>query len=61
MTISFFATVLLMVVISLAKPKSKNDTHTIEVDTAMFKVSTGFVIGSFIICSMLAALYTIFW
>lgn len=61
MTISFFATVLLMVAISLAKPKSENDTHTIEVDTSMFKVSTGFIIGSFIICGVLAALYTIFW
>jgi SSS family solute:Na+ symporter len=61
MTISFLATVILMVVISLAKPKSESDTHVIEIDTSMFKVSPGFVIGSFIICGMLAALYTVFW
>jgi SSS family solute:Na+ symporter len=61
MTISFFVTVLLMIVISLAKQKKENDTHTIELDTSMFKVSMGFIIGSFIICGMLAALYTVFW
>ena len=61
MTITFFAIVLVMVAISLLKPKPANDTHVIEVDNSMFKVSNGFVIGSFIICSVLAALYTVFW
>ena len=61
MTITFFAIVLIMVVISLAKPKSVNDTHVIEMDKSMFKVTPGFIIGSFIICGILAALYTVFW
>ena len=61
MTITFFAIVLIMVVISLAKPKSANDTHVIEMDRSMFKVTPGFIIGSFIICGILAALYTVFW
>jgi SSS family solute:Na+ symporter len=61
MTITFFAIVLIMVVISLAKPKSANDTHVIEMDSSMFKVTPGFIIGSFIICGILAALYTVFW
>jgi len=61
MTITFFAIVLIMVVISLAKPKSANDTHVIEMDKSMFKVTPGFIIGSFIICGILAALYTVFW
>jgi SSS family solute:Na+ symporter len=61
MTITFFAIVFIMVVISLAKPKSANDTHVIEMDRSMFKVTPGFIIGSFIICGILAALYTVFW
>lgn len=63
MTIAFFIIVFLMVAISLLRPESKeqHETHTIEVDTAMFKVSTEFIIGSFIICGVLVALYTVFW
>ncbi len=61
MTITFFAIVIIMIVISLAKPKPANDTHIIEMDKSMFKVTPGFIIGSFIICGILAALYTVFW
>jgi len=61
MTITFFAIVIIMVAISLIKPKPVNDTHVMEMDTSLFKVSPGFIIGSFIICGMLAALYTAFW
>lgn len=61
MAITFLAIVLLMVVISLAKPKEEKDVHTIEVDTSLFKVSGGFIIGSVIICGILIALYTIYW
>lgn len=61
MTIAFFAIVIIMVSISLAKPKAASDTHVIEMDTSLFKVSPGFIVGSFIICGILAALYTVFW
>ncbi|KDN54572.1 sodium transporter [Flavobacterium seoulense] len=63
MTIAFFIIVFLMVAISLLCPESKeqHEKHQIEVDTAMFKVSSEFVIGSFIICGVLVALYTVFW
>jgi solute:Na+ symporter, SSS family len=61
MTITFCAIVIIMVAISLIKPKPANDTHIIEMDKSMFKVSPGFIIGSFIICGILAALYTVFW
>ena len=61
MTITFLLIVGIMVVMSLLNPKDENDTHVIEVDTSMFKVSTSFVIGSVIICGILAALYTVFW
>ncbi len=61
MTITFFAIVVIMVVITLIKPKPANDTHVLEVDQSMFKVTPGFIVGSFIICGILAALYTVFW
>lgn len=61
MTITFFVIALLMIIISLAKPKVENQQHVIEVDRSLFKVSTPFIIGSVIICGVLAALYTVFW
>ena len=61
MTIAFFAIVIIMVTISLWKPKPEYDSHVIEVDRSWFKVSPGFIVGSFIICGILAALYTVFW
>ena len=47
MTITFFAIVIIMIVISLAKPKPANDMHVIEMDRSMFKVTPGFIIGSY--------------
>ncbi|MBN8877888.1 MAG: sodium/sugar symporter [Sphingobacteriales bacterium] len=60
MGITFLLTTFIMIVVSLAKPKPPG-THEIAVDTSMFRVSRGFVIGSIIICGILAALYTVFW
>ncbi|MGI8584142.1 MAG: sodium:solute symporter family transporter, partial [Chitinophagaceae bacterium] len=61
MTITFLLLVVVMVVMSISRPKAQNDTHVIEVDKSMFRVSTSFVVGSVIICGILAALYTAFW
>jgi len=61
MTITFFAVAIIMIVISLARPKSEKDVHSIVMDTSSFKVSHGFVFGSVIICGILAALYSVFW
>ena len=61
MTITFFFVVIVMIVMSFLKPKPVTDHHSIEVDTSMFKVTTGFIVGSIIICGILAALYTVFW
>jgi solute:Na+ symporter, SSS family len=61
MTITFITVILLMVAISLIWPKGEKDRHTIEVDKTLFKVNPAFVVGSVIICGILAALYTIFW
>jgi len=46
---------------SLLMPKKENDTHAIEIDTSMFKITSGFAIGSIIIVGILSALYTVFW
>ena len=61
MTIDFVAIVLIMISMSLLMPKKESDAHTIEVDTSMFKITTGFAIGSIIIVGILSALYTVFW
>ncbi|MBS1511313.1 MAG: sodium/sugar symporter [Bacteroidetes bacterium] len=61
MTITFFAVVIMMVAMSLRYPKSDKDSHNIEMDTSLFKVTPGFIVGSLIICGILAALYTVYW
>ncbi|MNY15829.1 Sodium/glucose cotransporter [compost metagenome] len=61
MAIDFVVIVVLMIVISLYRPKSETAQHAIEVDTSMFKISTGFALGSLLIMGILTALYTIFW
>ncbi|MBC7689997.1 MAG: sodium transporter, partial [Aquabacterium sp.] len=61
MTITFVSLVLIMIAMSLVNPKKENDVHDIEIDTSMFKITTGFAIGSIIICGILVALYTVFW
>jgi SSS family solute:Na+ symporter len=61
MTITFVLLVVIMVLMSLLKPKKETDSHVIHVDTSMFRVSGGFVISSIIILGILAALYTVFW
>ncbi|HEX8460255.1 MAG TPA: sodium/sugar symporter [Segetibacter sp.] len=60
MSITFVTIVIIMVAMSLAKPKATDD-HVIEVHTSMFKVSPGFIMSSIIIVGILAALYTVFW
>ena len=62
MTITFVTVAGVMVLISLREPKPEKHTHHIEINKVlMFNLSTGFVIGSVIICGILAALYTVFW
>jgi len=61
MSITFLLIVLVMIAISLGQPKKEHKTDTIEINTNMFKVTPGFMIGSVIITGILAALYTVFW
>ena len=57
----FVICVLLMILISLYDAKKGVKVKGLEVDTAMFKVSNGFAVGTMIICGVLVALYSIFW
>ena len=61
MSITFVSLVLLMIIMTLAKPNRINDAHVIEIDKSMFKISTGFAMGSIIIMGILVALYSVFW
>lgn len=61
MVITFVTIVVVMIAMSLINPKKENDTHVIEVDTSMFKITPGFAFGSIIILGILVALYTVFW
>lgn len=57
----FCIIIVLMIVITLADPKSKNNPQGLEIDTKMFKVSPSFIVASVIICGILSALYIVFW
>lgn len=47
--------------ISLADPKGRNNPKGLDIEPSMFRPGRSFVIGSVLICGVLAALYTIFW
>ncbi|HPM32663.1 MAG TPA: sodium/sugar symporter [Chryseolinea sp.] len=57
----FLVVVALMVIISLAIPKTKNESKGLEIDASMFKPEGGFAVGVVIVCGILSALYIIFW
>jgi solute:Na+ symporter, SSS family len=61
MTIVFFVLIGLMIIISLADPKSREQSEIIAIDTSMFRVRPSFAVGSVIIIGILTALYTVFW
>lgn len=57
----FIIIILLMVIVTLTDPKSKNNPQGLEIDRSMFKVTPAFAVSSIVICGILAALYTVFW
>ncbi|MEP7228818.1 MAG: sodium/sugar symporter [Ginsengibacter sp.] len=61
MGLVFIILMVLMVVMSLADRRSKNNPRVIEIDTAMFRCSPAFIIGSTVVVGILVALYTIFY
>lgn len=61
MGIDFVVITIVMIIISLCSAKQPDDSHVLEVDASMFRVSRSFTVGAIIICGVLTALYTIFW
>lgn len=57
----FIVLVALMVIISLADPKGKDNPNAMRVDPSMFRTSQTFAIGALLITGVLAALYIVFW
>jgi solute:Na+ symporter, SSS family len=57
----FLACVALMVLFGLIDPKTKDNPKALSVESSMFRVSPGFVIGSLIVTGILAALYIVYW
>jgi SSS family solute:Na+ symporter len=61
MTLVFIILMLLIIVMSLADPNSKNNPKALTINSKMFRCSPGFIVGSTIILGILAALYTVFY
>jgi SSS family solute:Na+ symporter len=61
MAIVFVICLIGMYIISMIENASGKRVNSLEVDTKMFKTTTGFAVGALIITGILAALYTVFW
>jgi solute:Na+ symporter, SSS family len=61
MTLVFIILMLLMIVMSLASPQSRNNPKALTIDAGMFRSRPSFLVGAVIIAGVLAALYTVFW
>ncbi|MFY7957870.1 MAG: sodium/sugar symporter [Flavobacterium macrobrachii] len=57
----FLICVIGMYCISSYETKKGVQTNGLEIDTKMFKMTPSFIVGTLIILSVLAALYTVFW
>ncbi|MBO9657434.1 MAG: sodium/sugar symporter [Chitinophagaceae bacterium] len=57
----FIISIVCMVIISLYENKKGVVAKGLEVDSKMFKMSPGFLVGSLIVGGILTALYTVFW
>lgn len=61
MGVVFLILAALMIIISLVEGKGKDHPNSIEITSNLFKTSTAFKIGAFIILGITAALYIVFW
>jgi len=51
----------LIIGMSLADRKSRDQPQKLIIDTTMFRCSPAFITGSVIVMGILIALYTVFW
>ena len=61
MALTFLICVIMMAVLGLADPSTKENPKALAIDASMFKTNRAFAIGSGVILALLVALYTIFW
>lgn len=61
MGIVFVFCILGMIIISLFENKNGVNPKGLEIDSKMFKTTTGFAVGALIIVGLLVALYSIYW
>lgn len=61
MGIVFLLCVTGMYYISVSETRKGVKNNALEIETSMFKVSNSFLVGSLIVTSIIAALYTVFW
>jgi solute:Na+ symporter, SSS family len=61
MGVVFLVLATLMIIISLVEGKGKDHPNSIEINRGLFRTSTAFKIGAFIITGITAALYIVFW
>ena len=61
MGIIFLILCAIIVIMTLADSKSKHNPKGLDIDRTMFEPGRSFVVGSIVICGVLAALYTVFW
>jgi len=57
----FVIIIILMIIVTLTDPESKDNKKGIEIDSSMFKVTPSFIVASVLICGILTTLYTVFW
>ncbi|HEY9006822.1 sodium/sugar symporter [Ohtaekwangia sp.] len=57
----FLFCVLVMVILTLMDPNSKNNPKGLEVDASMFKPKGAFAIGAVLVIGILSTLYIVFW
>ncbi|MET0298652.1 MAG: sodium/solute symporter, partial [Flavitalea sp.] len=57
----FLLSVAGMIIISFRETRKGIKTNPLEVDPKMFKMNTGFAVGTFVVLVVLTTLYTIFW
>lgn len=61
MGVVFLVLAALMISISLIEGKGKDHPNSIDINKDLFKTSSGFKLGAFIISGIIAALYIVFW
>ncbi len=61
MGVVFLILAALMIGISLIEGKGKDHPNSIDVNRELFKTSTSFKVGAFLISGIIAALYIVFW